>query len=223
MSQLTAGTYMATPTGEASVYENEKGNLILCMEFHCEGEALRYYTALYTANDGVNTRAVETLKAIFGWDGIDFFWFVDHAAELQAREVEVVIEMRPGREGDRLFPSIRYLNEPGGSGGLPEAGDRNALLAKYSAKFRAVAGGTPSAPPKPPAANTPPPPQAPPAPDVEPSDQMTVWQRHCELGGTEKDWFNVLTKAVPGVDQGDFTPAQWGQALAYIEANTIPY
>ena len=57
MSQLTAGTYMATPTGEASVYENEKGNLILCMEFHCEGEALRYYTALYTANDGVNTRA----------------------------------------------------------------------------------------------------------------------------------------------------------------------
>lgn len=214
---------MATPTGEASVYENEKGNLILCMEFQCEGEALRYYTALYTANDGVNTRVVETLKELFAWDGVDFFWFVDHPEDLQAREVEAVIEMRPGREGDRLFPSIRYLNVPGQSGGsLPAAGDRSALLAKYGAKFRAVAGGTPSAPPpKPPATNAPP--QTPPPRAVAPSDQMTVWARHCELGGTEKDWFTVLAKAVPGVDQGDFTPAQWGQALAYLEENTIPY
>lgn len=221
MSQLTAGTYMASPTGEASVYENEKGNLILCMEFTCEGEALRYYTALYTANDGVNSRAVETLKELFAWDGVDFFWFVDHPDELRVREVEVVLEMRPGRDGDRMFPSIKYLNTPGQSGGLPAAGDRNALLAKYSAKFRAVAGGTPSVAPKP----VPPqaPPAAPPPPSVEPSDQMTVWQRHCELGGTDKDWFNVLTKAVPGVDQGDFTPVQWGQALAYIEENTLPY
>jgi hypothetical protein len=219
MSHLTAGTYNATPTGEASVYENEKGNLILCMEMNCEGELLRYYSALATADNGLNIRQIETLKAVFGWDGVDFFWFVDHAEELKAVNCEVVLEMRPGRDGDRMFPSIKYLNGPGTSAELPQAGDRQSLLAKYGSKFRAVAGGTPSAP-KPPAPKAPP---KAPAPTVKPSDQMTVWGRYCELGGQEDQWFKTLAEAVPGVDQGDFTPNQWGQALDWIEKNTLPY
>ena len=219
MSNLTAGTYMARPTGEASVYENEKGNLILCMEMACEGEIVRYYGALATIDNGINTRQVDTLKSLFNWDGTDFFWFVDHPEELQAAEVEVVIEMRPGRDGDRLFPAIKYLNGPGGNGDLPQSGDRQALLAKYGSKFRAMAGGTPPAP-KPPAPKAPP--AAPPT-TVKPSDQMTVWARYCELGGEEKTWFKTIAQAVPGVDQGDLTPAQWGQVLDWIESNTLPF
>ena len=219
MSQLTAGTYTARPTGEASVYENEKGNLILCMEMNCEGEILRYYSALATVENGINIRQIETLKALFGWDGVDFFWFVDHPDELTAVECEAVIEMRPGRDGNRMFPSIKYLNAPGSGADLPQAGDRQALLAKYSSKFRAVAGGS-APPPKPAAPKTPP---AAPPPDVKPSDQMTVWGRFCELGGNEEHWFKTLAQAVPGVDQGDFTAAQWGQALDWIESNTLPF
>lgn len=218
MSNLTAGTYTARPTGEASVYENEKGNLILCMEMSCEGEILRYYSALATVENGINTRQVDALKNVFDWDGTDFFWFVDHPEELQAAEVEVVIEMRPGRDGDRLFPSIKYLNARGGSE-LPQTGDRQALLAKYGSKFRAMAGGTPPAS-APPAAKKPP---APPAQNIQPSDQMTVWGRYCELGGSEEGWFKAIAQAVPGVDQGDLTPVQWGQVLDWIENNTLPF
>jgi hypothetical protein len=210
MSQLTAGIYKARPTGEASVYENDKGNLILCIEMECEGEMLRYYNALATVENGLNTKVIENLKEIFHWDGTDFFWFVDHPEALTEIECDAVIEMRPGRDGNRMFPSIKYLNTTGNAE-LPQSGDRQSLLSKYASKFRAVAGGSP-----PPAK-----PKAPPAPAADPSDQLTVWARYCELGGTEDAWFETLKQAVPGVEQGDFTPAHWGQALKWVEQNML--
>jgi hypothetical protein len=228
MSNLQDGCrYDGRPTGVASVYENQNGNLILCMEIEVEGEHLRWYAALATAKDGVNTKTIERLKQMFEWDGIDPFWFVDHGADYTERAVVATIEIRPGTANpEKMFANIKFLDPPGGMGGgeVPESGDRNALLAKYGGKFRAVAGGVPAkpAPKAPPKA---PPSKAPPTapPSGKTSDQITVWQRFCELGGTDKDWFGVLAEAVPGVDQGDFTPAQWGIALDHIDAKTIPY
>lgn len=223
MSQLQDGQrYAGRPTGAASVYENEKGSLVVCMEISVEGENLRYFAAIATEANGINQRTVDSLKKMFGWDGLDPFWFVDHGADYAEREVEATIEMKPSRDGSRFFPNIKYLDPPGESSGgaaMPEAGNRASLLAKYGSKFRAIAGGAP-------AAKTPP--AAPKAPPTirqimaPPSDQAACWARFCELGGTEDGWFKAIAAAVPGVDQGDLTPAQWGLVLKHIESDTLP-
>jgi hypothetical protein len=219
MSNLRAGIYTARPTGESSVYENDKGNLILCMEMTVEGELARYYCALATQRDGINIRTVETLKNLFPWDGTDFFWFVDHPEAYKDIEVEAEVEMRPGRDGDRFFPSIKYLNDRQRHG-LPEPGKRQALLDKYGAKFRAVSGGTTPRRPPPQAAATPAAPAS--KTDAKTADRLSVWKRYCELGGNEEGWFETLKQAVPDVDPEQLTPQQWAQALEWIETYTFP-
>lgn len=229
MSNLQDGQrYPGRPTGAASVYENEKGSLVACIEINVEGENLRYYAALVTAENGINTKTVESLKAMFGWDGLDPFWFVDHGADYAEREVEATIEMKQGRSA--TFANIKYLDPPGGSSGgaaMPSAGNRAALLAKYGSKFRAIAGGTPAGKPAqaslPLAKGPPAPPSRPPTIKeiVKPSDQAACWAKYCEAGGTEDKWFDVLAEAVPGVDQGDLTESQWGKVMAHIETNLL--
>lgn len=228
MSNLQDGQkYPGRPTGAASVYENQNGNLVLCMEIDVQGEMLRYYAAIATDKDGINTKTVERLKAMFGWDGIDPFWFVDNGAAYAEREVEATIELKQGTRSDHWFANIKYLDQPGaGSGGeMPQAGNRAGLLAKYGSKFRAIAGGVPAAKPSaPPVQKTMP--LAPPAPPAKParkSDQMECWSKYCEAGGTEADWFKMLAEAVPGVDQGDLTPVQWGLVLDHIETNLLRF
>jgi hypothetical protein len=229
MSNLQDGqTYPSRPTGAASVYENDKGSLVVCLEIDVQGEMLRYYAALATVENGINTKTVERLKAMFGWDGIDPFWFVDNGAAYAEREVEATIELKQGRNGDRYFANIKYLDPPGGGSGggdMPAAGNRAGLLAKYGSKFRAIAGGVPAAKPSaPPVQKTLP--QSPPPPPAKParkSDQMECWAKYCEAGGTEADWFKMLAEAVPGVDQGDLTPAQWGLVLDHVETNLLRF
>ena len=223
MSQLQDGQrYAGRPTGAASVYENDKGSLVLCMEIDVQGEMLRYYAAIATQDSGINTRTVANLKAMFGWDGQDPFWFVDHGADYAEREVSALIEMKAGTRGDTMFANIKFLDPPGGGSGggqMPESGNRAALLAKYGSKFRAIAGGAPAAKPPPAAPKAPPTIRQIMAP---PSDQAACWARFCELGGTEDGWFKAIAAAVPGVDQGDLTPAQWGLVLKHIESDTLP-
>lgn len=229
MTKLENGQrYPARATGAASVYENAKESLIVCIEVDVQGEMLRYYATIATKDNGVNTRTVEGLKAMFGWDGQDPFWFVDHGAECAEREVEATIELAPWRNGDNMFANVKYLDPPGGQSGasqMPAAGNRAALLAKYGSKFRAIAGGTPAGKP---AQDSLPLAKAPPSKPptikslVNPSDQGACWARYCELGGTEDKWFDALADAVPGVDQGDLTASQWGMVLAHIETNMLP-
>lgn len=228
MTNLENGQrYPARATGAASVYENAKESLIVCLEVDVQGEMLRHYATIATKDNGINTRTVEHLKAMFGWDGLDPFWFADHGADYAEREVEATIELKQGNT--ETFANVKYLDPPGGQSGasqMPAAGNRAALLAKYGSKFRAIAGGTPAAkapaqaalplakgpPPKPPTIKS----------LVNPSDQGACWARYCELGGTENKWFDTLAAAVPGVDQGDLTASQWGMVLAHIETNMLP-
>lgn len=216
--------YSGRPTGAASVYENEKGSLVVCVEIEVEGESLRHYATIATERDGVNKKTIENLKEIFGWDGQDPFWFVDNGADYCEREVSVTIELRNSQNGN-TYASIQWLNPPGRSFGsdLPQSGNRQALLSKYGSKFRAIAGGAPMKPP----AKAPP---APPKKNATPtpskaqrkSDQMSCWAKYCENGGTDDGWFKMIAEAVPGVDQGDLTPEQWGQVLEHIETNMLP-
>jgi hypothetical protein len=229
MSQLQDGQrYAGRPTGTASVYENDKGSLVLCMEIDVQGEMLRYYAAIATADSGINTRTVANLKAMFGWDGQDPFWFVDHGADYAEREVSALIEMKALDRGGQVA-NIKYLDTPGGGAGggqMPEGGNRASLLAKYGSKLRAIAGGAPAAKPpaKPPVQASLPLAKGPPtlASIAKISDQGACWERFNQAGGLEADWFKTLEAAVPGVDQGDLTPAQWGKVFEYIETNLVP-
>lgn len=137
------GTYAARP-GQARVYENDKGSLVLCVEVQIEGgPVLKSFHTLAKADGTLMTRTIDNLKAWSGWDGTDPFWFTDN--DLTGIAVEVVIENQPGMsDPSRMFPSVKWVNPPGGgSGGMAESGDRRSILAKYGGKLRANAGGVP--------------------------------------------------------------------------------
>jgi hypothetical protein len=148
---IADGTYAARP-GAASVYESEKGALVLALVVKIEnGPELKSYHTLVNRDGSINTRTVDNLKAWSGWDGVDPFWFMEN--DLSAAEVEVVIANEPGfTDPTKTFPKVKWVNPPGGGGNkMPESADKRAVLAKYGAKFRAVAGGTPvgaGAPPR---------------------------------------------------------------------------
>jgi hypothetical protein len=238
-SAIQPGRYPAQPTGVASVYENDKGSLVLAMDFTVEGQELRWWTTLATEKDGLNTRHIDHLKQCFPWDGADPFWFADNAEKLCRCDVEVTVELRPGTKNpDKLFPAIAFVDPPGG--GLIELpqGDRRALLAKYGAKFRAIAGGTPMRPPTasghPPASRPMTPTEGTRLPPVKApqsgkeSTEAECWAKWCELNAAtpEKElavgWFATLERLLPGVNLETFTPSQWGQVMADLD-DYIPF
>jgi len=140
---IADGTYAARP-GAASVYESQGGALVLALVVKvADGPELKSYHTLVNKDGAINTRTVDNLKAWSGWDGADPFWFMEH--DLSNVDVEVVISNEPGfQDPTRMFPKVKWINPPGGSGsGVPEAADRRTVLAKYGAKFRALAGGVP--------------------------------------------------------------------------------
>ena len=146
---IADGTYAAKP-GLARVYENDKGSLVLCIEMQIEGgPVLKSFHTLAKADGTLMTRTIDNLKAWSGWDGTDPFWFVDK--DLTGFAVDVVIENQPGmNDPSRLFPSVKWVNPPGGGGGMAESGDRRTILAKYGGKLRANSGGVPAAAKPPP-------------------------------------------------------------------------
>ena len=239
---IADGTYAAKP-GAASVYESEKGALVLAVQMKiADGPELRSYHTLVLADGTINTRTVENLKAWSGWDGADPYWFMDQ--DLSAVDVEVVVANEPGfQDPSKSFPKIKWVNPPGGSsgGGMPEAADRRAVLAKYGAKFRALAGGAPvrpataapAAPPVRPAATAAPtqptlprrdlmpPPAARPRPNAPAvANQASAWHALCELGKAmdqaqrEAIWFDAVDAT--GMDQATMTPEGWAKVQAAI-------
>ncbi len=224
---IANGTYRAKPRS-ASVYESPKsGALVLALghELAGGGEIKSYHT-LALADGEIRTREIENLKKWSGWDGSDPYWFMD--ADLTAFDVDLVIENEPGfNDPSKVFPKVKWVNPcgGGGAGGLPEASDRRAVLAKYGSKFRAVAGGVPVAAPAPvkPAA-----PSAPPArpPAQAPArraaaTQAGAWDRLNVLAGAMKReeleavWFECVDAT--GMDQADMTAEGWAQVTAAIE------
>jgi hypothetical protein len=222
---LQPGRYPARATGQSSVYENAKGSLCLAMEIEIEGGFYKYITTLATEANGINTRSIDTLKQCFGWDGVDFFWFVEQPDAYSDREISATVEHSQGDK--RTFVNVAFIDPPGGGGQFPAAGNKQALMAKYGARFRAASGGTPSAPPKPK------PPAAPPVkrPDLNgtPSNQVAVWGKFREAHQGKDDdaisaaWFEFIEKHHPGVDQGDLTHQQWGHLFDILNSDEIPF
>lgn len=131
-----------------------------------------------------------------------------------------------------------------GAAAMPAAEDRASLVSKYGSRFRALAGGSQvavnsdqSTVPRAggqggkavqketegmkvgaPVAATP---LAPP-PVVEASSLEACWEALCKKHPDElreqvsQRWFEMLAQVVPGRDQADFEPEDWGQVLAEI-------
>ena len=231
------GVYAARPKA-ASVYESEKGALVLALVHQLEGGGeIRSYHALTTKDGAINTRGVEDLKKWSGWDGCDPYWFMD--TDLTDIAVELVVENEPGfNDPSKLFPKVKWVNPPGGGsgGGLHDPSDRKSVLAKYGPKFRAVAGPQPVArralspggvPPPAPARYTAPslPPQVATAAPVRKAvaTQSSAWARLSELGAgmgrseLEALWFSCVDST--GMDQADMTPEGWAKVTEAVEAH----
>lgn len=226
--QIENGTYAANPTGRSEVGEHENGCLIVAMEFAGECGTISNTFWLTTKDGAVNTKTVESLKEVFGWDGVDPFWFEDN--NLSDIPVEIVIENEQftGKDGEvRIAPKVKWVNKPGSGRGqikIKES-DRKKVLSKYGARLRSVSGvkhATRSAPPSvsAPATTSAPPPMKKNAsivePFAEPSTMEESWNALIEArkdtprNQVENEWFDII-KNIHGEKQPDeITPEGWG-------------
>lgn len=224
------GTYPARPTGNVHVGDHSNGCLICNMEFAFDVGGTIFNTFWMTTKDGaINTRTIDTLKSIFGWDGADPFWLEDHASELADIAVELVVENETftGKDGvDHTAAKVKWVNPVGGGGGNKiENSDRKTLMAKYGAKLRAVSGGTPapkkSTPPTPTQATLPPAPA--PKKAVTPSDMNACWKAITTAMAdkprdqVEAQWFEIIQGVHGDKNQADYTPADWGAVMAKLK------
>lgn len=227
--QIENGKYPAHPTGRVEVGEHKNGCLIATLEFDIgEGRTISNTFWLTTKDGAVNTRSIETLKEIFGWDGADPFWLADHATELVDIPVELVIENETftGDDGnDHTAPKVKWVNPVGGGGVKVANGDRASLLAKYGAKLRAVSGGT-----TPLAKKSAPPPSAPPKTNPPtatkkanpPSTMEDCWKAITEAmaekprAEVEAKWFEIIKDVHGDKPQMEYTAADWGAVMAKL-------
>jgi len=238
--QLENGTYPARPTGHVEVGDHANGCLIVTMEFALEGGQKISATYWLTTKDGaVNTKAITSLKEVFGWDGTDPFWLVDNGDTLVDVVVDLVVENETfqGNDGqEHTAPKVKWVNRAGGAGGAKIANsDRTALLAKYGAKLRAVSGGV-AIPPKKATQKPSAPPTQPPAPAPAkkmhpPSDMNACWKaitdamKDTPRAEVEAKWFEII-KAVHGdKPQPKYTPEDWGAIMTTMRTmfDNLPF
>lgn len=228
------GTYPAVAR-EATVYENEKGSLVVAFNFQLtlagEPKFIKGFAQLAKADGTINTKSIESLKKTFAWDGHDPFWFAD--TDLAHIPVELVVENDTADDG-RTFSRVKWINRPGSSA-LPEPADRNAILSRYGSRFRALSGGTPvkpalkSGPQIPTTPVLPGLPSAPcptgPAPAV--SSMQKCWEFFCahlpglDQAELEQRWFALLSSLYPGKESSSLSPQDWGKVAARL-ADDLP-
>lgn len=144
------GTYPAGTAGQMVVYETENGALCVAIPVKITGGTEVAWQGKHTEtlvkSDGtLRTKAISSMKKIFGWDGIDPFTLED----MDTSEVgfEIVGEHSaytpPGETEEITTFKIQWVNPVGGSTNMPEqVADRKAILAKYGSKFKALSGST---------------------------------------------------------------------------------
>jgi hypothetical protein len=183
------------------------------------------YFYLETRDGQINEFTVKALREAFGWDGVDPFWFMDQAAGLAEKPVQLKLGWEE-YEGKRRL-KVQFLNPYGatGSPGITKADDtgRRAIANRLGSKLRAMSGGAQVKTPKPsgapqmpkkPAAGGPPPKQSPQAGGT--ATLEGAWEtlaRECQERGlneeqTTRTWFDVLDKLFPGREAETLTPAE---------------
>ena len=149
------GKYVCKLNGQLVIYEASTGSL--CGAVPCvmveSGFTFKHTLVLVKADGTIQTKTTDTLKAVFGWDGVDPFWLMDNSEDgrpMRAVEFEIVGGPETGDKGGQYFKS-QWLNPLGGGMKTPAAADRRSVLAKYGSKFAALAGAStaPTAKPAP--------------------------------------------------------------------------
>ena len=137
------GKYVSKLNGQLVIYEASTGSL--CGAVPCvmveTGFVFKHTMVLVKADGTIQTKTTDTLKAVFGWDGVDPFWLMDNSVDggpMRSVEFEIVGGPETGDRGGVYFKS-KWLNPLGGSVRTPVAADRRSVLAKYGSKFQALA------------------------------------------------------------------------------------
>lgn len=162
-----AGTYPARTNGGIVIYEAPTGALCAAIPIRLHevdpAWSGKHTMTIAKADGTLQARTIDTLKQLFGWDGLDPFALSD--LDTSEAELEIVGEHSTytpeGETEERLTFKIQWLNVPGEGGAkMPEPAERKSVLAKYAGKFRALAGAgagkqaTPAATTKPAATTT---------------------------------------------------------------------
>ncbi len=236
------GKYVCKLNGQLVIYEASTGSL--CGAVPCvvaappayEGFAFKHTMVLVKADGTILTKTTDTLKAVFGWDGVDPFALMDNSVDggaMRDVEFEIVGGPETGDKGGQYFKS-QWLNPLGGGMKTPAAADRRSVLAKYGNKFQALASsattgnsaerGTRSTssglrPPSPQSGEgrrgTVPPPPVPMA--AAPSTMEEAWAALNEAQSgkaadvIEKVWFDTIAKLFPNKSNTDLKPHEWGK------------
>ena len=242
------GTYPAQRNAAIVIYVAESGALCAAIPVQLIGSDVAWSgkatVTLGKSSGELQTRTIDNLKKVFGWDGADPFTLEDMAIQedKSVAEFEVVGEIDtyqpPEGEARDVF-KIQYLNPIGGSSNMPErVADRKAVLSNWGSKFRAHSGGASA--PKPsakPAAAAKPTVAAKKAAAAGPpgrsagSPATTAMPRSATI---EEAWA-AYEKANPGTDQDDLaakfyaaqdevcgagvespTPQQWGEVMTKL-------
>jgi hypothetical protein len=231
------GKYVCKLNGQLVIYEASTGSL--CGAVPCvmvdSGFTFKHTLVLVKADGTIQTKTTDTLKSVFGWDGVDPFWLMDQSADggaMRDVDFEIVGGPETGDRGGQYFKS-QWLNPLGGGMKTPAAADRRSVLAKYGSKFQALAGtatttaakalATPAAksPPVPKAAPTAPPPGAPTATMEEAWAALNEAQTGKPAEAIEKLWFDTIARLFPNKSNTDLKPHEWGKLKAEFE-DAIP-
>lgn len=253
------GKYVCKLNGQLVIYEASTGSLcaaVPCVvaappasaEADTVGFTFKHTMVLVKADGTIQTKTTDTLKAVFGWDGVDPFWLMDNSADggaMRDVEFEIVGGPETGDKGGQYFKS-QWLNPLGGSTKTPAAADRRSVLAKYGNKFRALAGAAPSAERgtrsaeqgtgnmpggtvAAPRANVPPrattPPSLPATRLIATMEEAWAALNDAQAGqppeAIEKLWFETIARLFPNKSNADLKPHEWGKLKAEF-ADDIP-
>ena len=237
------GKYACKLNGPMVIYEASTGSL--CAAVPCVvaappangdpdtvGFTFKHTMVLVKADGTIQTKTTDTLKAVFGWDGVDPFWLMDQSQDGGAlREVtfEIVGGPETGDKGGQYFKS-QWLNPLGGGMKTPTAANRESVLAKYGNKFAALAGaGKQTVPGATPATTgrRPVPPMPPPVALTQSATMEEAWAQLNEANpgkdgaAIEKIWFDTIAKLFPNKSNTDLKPHEWGKLKAEF-ADSIP-
>jgi len=226
------GKYVCKLGAQAVIYEASTGSL--CVALPCvmvdTGFAFKHTLTIVKADGTVQSKTMDTLKQVLGWDGLDPFWLMENSADggsIRGREFEIVGGPEPGDKGGVYF-KVKWLN-PIGRGKTPEAADRQAVLAKYGSQFRALAGTTPA--PKV-AATVPPMPATKSSPTAPAANAPTATMEQAwtalnnanpgkDAKAVESIWFDTIGKLFPNKSNTDLSSQDWGQ-LKTVFTDNVP-
>jgi len=246
------GKYVCKLNGPLVIYEASTGSL--CAAVPCVvaappangdpdtvGFTFKHTMVLVKADGTIMTKSTDTLKAVFGWDGVDPFWLMDNSLDdgaMRAVEFEIVGGPETGDKGGQYFKS-QWLNPLGGGLKTPEAANRQSVMAKYGSKFAALAGSsTARQEPRPTEAvqqhrptKTPPPVPttrlvAPPT--LQSATMEEAWAAlnennpGKEAAVIEKLWFDTIGKLFPNKSNTDLKVHEWGRLKAEFEKDELP-